>query len=266
MDVVYLRLVEELAELAEAVRIYHLYPKNFENELADFFAWWFALSHLTGATASKSKSLERLLWEAYPAQCLDCNSMPCFCPPGPMRELMSKPALGQYDTVDALTSLNNQGTFNYEVNEIQEGKLAAAFPIACVRIDVDDFKKVNDTHGHFAGDEALKHVAATLRKKARTRDRLYRAGGDEFTAILTDCTEEEGVGLMKRFLATLHAVPVRWVSPDGRVVEFSVTASIGVSECMQVDRIKEMFEAADKAAMESKQNGKNRITKTSSST
>jgi NTP pyrophosphatase (non-canonical NTP hydrolase) len=102
---VFLRLVEELAELAEAVRIFHLYPKNFENELADFFAWWFALSHLTATMAEGANPIERLLWQAYPAQCLDCNSLPCFCSPRPMRELMSKPAFGQYDDIEIFLPL-----------------------------------------------------------------------------------------------------------------------------------------------------------------
>jgi diguanylate cyclase (GGDEF)-like protein len=261
---IYLRLVEELSELAEAVRFNHLYPKNFENELADFFAWWFAISNLIVNSDGTSKDIEQLLWESYPAQCLDCSSMPCFCPPRPVRELMSKPAPGQFDKVDPLTSLHNQGAYNSDIDEVKEKRLAMAFPIACVRIDVDDFKRVNDDYGHSAGDEALKHIAAVLRKKARIRDRLYRVGGDEFGAMLIDYTEEEAFGLMRRVAATLQRSPVRWVGSDGTTVEFIVTTSIGVAECSECSDVKTVFESADKAAYASKRAGKNTITKATS--
>ncbi len=261
LDLVYRRLIEELAELAEAVRFYHLYPINFENELADFFAWWFALSILVNKSADGSKHIEQLLWEAYPAQCIDCNSMPCFCPPQPVRELMSKPAPGQFDKTDALTSLRNQAAYKSDIKEIASGKLAMAFPIACIRIDVDDFKSVNDKFGHAAGDEALKHIAALMRKKARIRDRLYRAGGDEFAMILVDCSEEEAFGLMKRFAVGLKETPARWVSADGKAVEFPVSTSIGIAECPNHSGIEAAFDAADAASYASKKAGKKTITR-----
>jgi diguanylate cyclase (GGDEF)-like protein len=155
------------------------------------------------------------------------------------------------------------GAFNSDVDEITEKQLAIAFPIACVRIDVDDFKNVNDTFSHAAGDEALKHIAAALRKKARIRDRLYRVGGDEFGAILIDCTEEEAFGLMKRVATTLQNSPVRWVSSEGKAVEFTVSTSVGVAECSEALNIKAAFEAADLAAYASKEAGKKTVTRAS---
>lgn len=260
---IYLRLIEELAELAEATRFYHLYPKNFENELADFFAWWFALAVVLKKKDPTTITTEEMLWSAYPAQCTDCSSMPCFCPPGPVRELMSKPAPGQFDSLDVLTSLHNQGAFNTRVSEIADKRIPVALPIVCVRIDVDDFKSVNDTYGHSAGDEALRHIAAALRKKGQLRDKFYRVGGDEFGAILIDATEEEGFGLMRRVSDALKSAAVRWVAPDGNASEFFVTCSIGVAECQQAEDIKKAFEKADEAAYESKKRGKKTITKAS---
>src|SRR5258708_23925539 len=92
----YTRLIEEISELAEAVRFYHLYPSNFENELADFLAWWFALSsarHKADNQAPNMCSTEALLWEAYPGICTSCTLPQCDCRPGPVRELLSKPSL-----------------------------------------------------------------------------------------------------------------------------------------------------------------------------
>jgi GGDEF domain-containing protein len=69
-------------------------------------------------------------------------------------------------------------------------------------------------------------------------DRLYRVGGDEFGAVLVDCTEEESFGLMKRVATALKSSPVRWVSLEGKAVEFNITTSIGVAECSEPSKIK----------------------------
>lgn len=71
---VFLRLSEELAEVAESVRFQHLYPENFENELADFLAWWFALVSCLSDREGKTLLVEDYLWSAYPGICVDCPS------------------------------------------------------------------------------------------------------------------------------------------------------------------------------------------------
>lgn len=260
----FLRLIEELAELGEAVRFHHLYPENFENELADFFAWWFAVSIcFNDLNTEKKMPTEALLWSAYPAQCLVCNMMPCFCRPGPVRALMSKPAPGHSHRIDTLTSLHNQGAYKDDLNKIESQGRAVALPISCVRIDLDDFKSVNDRYGHPAGDAALVHVAAVLRGKARERDQVYRIGGDEFGIIFSDFTEEEAYGLMRRVYAALDKSPVRYVSTTGERSEFSVGISAGIAECHDAVQIKDAFELADKAAYRSKEDGKGRVTRAS---
>ncbi|TXM66633.1 diguanylate cyclase [Methylobacterium sp. WL12] len=258
----YVRMIEELAELSEAVRFYHLYPENFENELADFIAWWFALAVLIRREHSKDDiSLDTLLWSSYPGHCRDCESAPCFCQQGPVRELMSKPAPGQAHLTDALTGLRNQGAYKKDLSDLASGRLALPGPIACVRADVDNFKNVNDTIGHNAGDAALEHVARILRSKARTRDRIYRISGDEFGVISPDFTEEECAGLMKRVLSALKEQPIKWTKEDGEVVEFKLGLSIGVAECGLQAEIAQAFEHADKASYASKAAGKGRVTR-----
>ena len=105
----YLRLTEELSEVAEAVRFHHLYPVNFENEIADLFAWWFALvNFLRMEEPNGEVPVADVLWRAYPGHCLDCQSTPCFCLQGPVRELVSKPAPGHAQSTDVLTSLRTR--------------------------------------------------------------------------------------------------------------------------------------------------------------
>lgn len=261
---VYIRMSEELSELSESLRFYHLYPKNFENEFADFIAWWFALSStIRRAIGENASTTEGLLWRAYPGQCGDCHSNPCSCAQGPVREVMSRPHPAHYGESDALTGLRNQAAYDGDLEEISSDDLMMNFPMGCIRIDVDKFKSVNDSHGHNAGDTALKHIATILLKRARPKDRIYRISGDEFGILLPDTTEEEAFGLMKRVLRTLNLENVRWVSAQKAVVSFPVTVSVGVAEASTASDVNASFELADSAVYAAKDNGGNRIVKAS---
>jgi diguanylate cyclase (GGDEF)-like protein len=258
---IYLRLSEELAEIAEAVRFHHLYPENLQNEIADFIAWWFALLSCSGTGTDGVPLADEEMWRAYPGMCPNCQMVPCYCRPGPVRELMSRPAPGQDHRFDSLTATNNQGAYLKDIEEIARGDMFVKTPITCARVDVDDFKAVNTAHGHPAGDAALRHVASTLQQKVRERDRVYRAGGDEFALLFFDFTEDEGAGALNRVVAALNASPVRWVSADGKVVEFHVTISVGVAECHDLSQLEAVLKRADDAAYRSKELGTARVTR-----
>jgi diguanylate cyclase (GGDEF)-like protein len=260
VDWIFIRLMEELAEVGEAVRFHHLYPDNLQNELADFAAWWFALVSTVGASGGDVPLAEDVMWRGYPGFCPTCQMVPCYCRPGPVRELMSRPAPGQDHRFDSLTSTYNQGAYLADIADIQQGRVAVKPPIACARVDLDDFKAVNSNYGHPAGDAALRHVATTLRRKVRERDRLYRAGGDEFAVVFLDYTEEEAAGALKRAIAELRQSPVRWVGQNGAVSEFPVSVSVGVAECQDPAKLERSFETADKAAYRSKELGKAQVT------
>jgi diguanylate cyclase (GGDEF)-like protein len=255
------RLFEELAEVAEAIRFFHLYPKNFENELADFFAWWFALvSNMHKVAPGTSPILvEEILWISYPSYCLNCQLRPCFCRPGPVRELISKPVPGDLERVDRLTLVFNQAALVEDCTAIASSVQPARFPLATIRIDLDNFKAVNDGHGHAAGDRALIHLATILRTKARDRDRVYRAGGDEFVMLCSDASKEEAFGTMRRVAEELKRRQVHWVDKDGNAVDFPITVSVGIAECEKPAALQSALERADNAAYEAKAKGKNQI-------
>jgi diguanylate cyclase (GGDEF)-like protein len=179
---------------------------------------------------------------------------------------MSKPAPGALGETDRLTSLRNQGAYEQDLEAIEAGSLKLATPAACVRMDVDDFKKVNDGYGHPAGDAALKHIAAIIRQKCRPRDKIYRISGDEFGVIMPDTSEDEAFGVMRRILGALKAADVIWTSKDGESRAFPVSLSIGVAECEQASSIKAVFQAADGASYASKKAGKAQATKAPSMT
>jgi diguanylate cyclase (GGDEF)-like protein len=251
--------------MTEAIRFHHLYPENFDNELADVLAWWFALVSNMPKVADAPATLlaEDYIWRAYPGQCPDCQMIPCLCRPGPVRQLMSRPIPGYDHRFDALTSALNQAAYNEDIQQVKDGKVALLFPSACVRLDVDKFKAVNDTYGHAAGDEALRHIAAIIRRTVRERDRVYRISGDEYGVLCANFTEEEAAGAMRRVCAALSVSPVRWVSQEGKVSEFVVSVSAGVAEFHSVAEVETAFERADKAAYASKHAGRAIVTRAS---
>jgi diguanylate cyclase (GGDEF)-like protein len=257
----YTRLVEELSELVESVRFVHLYPDNFDNELADYIAWLFALvSSMHIATPGREPFLvEDLFWPAYPGICTVCMLDVCDCRPRPVRELLSKPSLRALEWMDSLTQANNKARFDRDEADISKGQLPLPAPIACIRIDIDDFKRFNAAPlNHSVGDAALQHLATVMRQKMRNRDRLYRVGGDEFAALCPDFSIQEASGLMARVAAALKAKPVPIVD-HGLAVPL-IALSVGISECWDPVLIKESFEKADKLAIQSKEAGKDRIT------
>jgi len=263
---IFIRLVEELAEVGEAIRFHHLFPENFENELADVLAWWFALVSMISGPEDSDRLLlaEDCVWRAYPGHCHNCQMIPCLCRPGPVRQLMSKPVPGSDHRFDSLTSALNQAAYFEDIARIEANTMLLSFPAACVRADVDNFKSVNDTFGHAAGDKALKEIASAIRRTVRERDRVYRISGDEFGVLCANFTEEEAAGAMRRVCAALRNTPIRWVSKDGKVEEFLVSLSIGVAEFDSGVEIQAAFDAADKAAYETKRRGKGSVTRATS--
>lgn len=257
----YSRLIEELSETAEAMRLHHLYPSNFNNELADYFAWWFALASSLHVVDSRAMHLaEELLWTAYPGYCSACTLRPCDCRPGPVRELLSKPALTDMNRIDGLTQAHNQGAFEDDIRVATAGTLAMAAPITCIRIDVDNFKSVNETFDHAAGDAALTHIVTVTRQKIRTRDRLYRAGGDEFAILCSDLSSEEAAGMMRRVQQVLKDRPVIVRTRGGEKKELRITLSIGICSAPSHAEVSNAFKRADHAAIQSKHEGKDRVT------
>jgi two-component system cell cycle response regulator len=124
-------------------------------------------------------------------------------------------------------------------------------------LDIDFFKKVNDTHGHPAGDAILKHFAALVVGQIRGEDIFCRYGGEEFTLILRQTTSREAFGLADRVRKTLEAKVCTF---DGKAIP--VTCSIGVATHRgnRYTSAEQLLKAADEALYKSKQGGRNRVT------
>jgi diguanylate cyclase (GGDEF)-like protein len=123
-------------------------------------------------------------------------------------------------------------------------------------IDLDNFKLVNDRHGHQAGDATLRDVVQALVGEFRAFDRVARYGGDEFVVILPNADLESANAAATRALERLRALPSLHAEPG-------VSASIGVAQWQSPMTTDELLEACDVALLRSKREGKGRVTSSS---
>jgi diguanylate cyclase (GGDEF)-like protein len=162
----------------------------------------------------------------------------------------------QLALVDPLTGCANRRALEDRLT----GELAFARrtkkPLSMLVVDVDHFKRVNDTHGHAIGDEVIRHVAEVLRGGVRTSDVVARYGGEEFCAVLREADLDGASILAERLRA---AIAGREVTVGERTLQ--VTASIGVATFEAGDEVApdSMFRRADAALYRAKQNGRNRV-------
>ncbi len=160
--------------------------------------------------------------------------------------------LAELSRQDPLTKLWNR---RHILSHIEQGLawLNRGRPMAVVMIDLDQFKRVNDTRGHLEGDQVLKSVAEALRRSTREVDVAGRYGGDEFVIVLQDTTQEEGRVAGNRFVTAIREVGMKF---DSRK---PVTASAGLSIARPGDTVEAVLKRADDFAYSAKGKGGNRL-------
>ncbi len=157
-------------------------------------------------------------------------------------------------STDGLTGLFNHRTFQERLSAEFKRRERISVPLSLLLIDIDFFKKINDTYGHPAGDEVLRGVAGVVRETIRNIDIPARYGGEEFAAILPG-TDGEGAQSMAERLRT--AIAGKTFSIDGKSLE--VTVSIGVATSPHdTDNKEGLIEKADQALYHAKRDGRNR--------
>ena len=159
---------------------------------------------------------------------------------------------------DSLTGLSNRRMFNYLIEREINRSRRYNRPTSLIMLDIDFFKRVNDTWGHQAGDVVLRDLGALMRQSVRKLDVPVRYGGEEFAIILPETSLEEAVNLAERFRILVE----RTVFSSGRE-RIPVTVSLGVAslgggvpENMDAE---DFIQMADKALYQAKQAGRNRI-------
>lgn len=127
--------------------------------------------------------------------------------------------------------------------------------VGVILLDIDHFKRINDTYGHFAGDAVLRETAARLRGNMRPYDQVGRYGGEEFLVVLPNCDLEQAAAQAERMRSKLHASSML---VDG--AELTITASFGVTVSDGSERTPDMFvRVADEALYRAKAEGRNRV-------
>jgi len=162
--------------------------------------------------------------------------------------------LYQQASHDALTGLMNRRSFEEYLEQVAHDDSGVLKTHVLVSIDLDNFKIVNDTCGHQAGDELLKQVAHIFQRFVRQTDKVARMGGDEFAIFLENCALEKARTIMDSILIEMRNFRFSW---EGKI--FTVTASIGLVEFIPAPELtlKTLFADADKACYTAKALGRN---------
>lgn len=149
-------------------------------------------------------------------------------------------------TTDALTGVANRRRLETYLAETNA-------PFSIIMMDIDHFKKVNDTYGHGVGDEVLRHFARVAQKAMRPEDFLARYGGEEFTAVCS-ASLEQAAKVAERVRTSIENTPAKTSAG-----EIKITASFGVAKYEEGDTPESVKERADRALYRAKQSGRNRV-------
>ena len=161
---------------------------------------------------------------------------------------------------DSKTGLFNSEGWHERADRERSRALRANEGFGLLMVDLDHFKKVNDTYGHVAGDAVLKAVADAISGEVRDYDSVGRFGGEEFVVLLPGMTEADGVGVAERIRHAVTQLAVEAPVEGRTTVIRNLSASIGVSTFPSAgDDIEPLLLAADAALYEAKNTGRNRV-------
>ncbi|GAB4514718.1 MAG: hypothetical protein Tsb0026_20170 [Sulfuricaulis sp.] len=154
---------------------------------------------------------------------------------------------------DDLTGLFNRREFERRLNELFQSAKSGHVRHALLYVDLDQFKIVNDTCGHMAGDELLRQIAARTQKEVRKNDTFTRLGGDEFGVLLENCHMDQALEIAEKLRESIAGFRFRWDEQS-----FDISASIGACEITQASESPAaILNSADAACYVAKKKGRN---------
>lgn len=163
---------------------------------------------------------------------------------------------------DALTGVHNRRYFDQRLREEVDRALRKGQPLSCLLLDIDFFKRVNDTYGHQVGDVVLREVAARIKGQLRLSDAMARYGGEEFVVLLVQTDEVTAESIAERIRERIAATPI--VVDSARSIPISL--SIGATTLMRQSReldvaemANELVAAADEALYQAKSSGRDQV-------
>ena len=160
---------------------------------------------------------------------------------------------------DGLTGLYTKTYFTERLTEEFERVKNNKFPLSIAIIDIDHFKKVNDTYGHLAGDTFLRQIAVILRRRFRVTDIISRYGGEEFAVLMPHTPLHESFMILEEVRKIIEKekffMPVESYHP----IQIKKTVSIGLTEFSDEKNIDEFIRKADDALYKAKNSGRNKV-------
>jgi diguanylate cyclase (GGDEF)-like protein len=157
-------------------------------------------------------------------------------------------------THDALTGIFNRGAILQDLDKQISRCSREMTPLSIGMLDIDYFKKVNDTYGHLAGDEVLKEVCRRIKSCLRNYDMVGRYGGEEILIITPGADQAQSVNIFERIRKTIGDTPINIEKSS-----LSVTVSIGIATMVKNMSTKAFIQIADNELYRAKENGRNRV-------
>ncbi|WP_372178330.1 HDOD domain-containing protein [Xanthomonas axonopodis pv. phyllanthi] len=168
--------------------------------------------------------------------------------------------LAEQASRDALTGVFNRHQLGTALTHEFELASRQGWPLSIAFIDLDEFKRVNDAHGHLVGDEVLRNFAQTLQRMVRTSDLVARYGGEEFLVILPNTPADAALMVIERILAETARTPMAQLQGGPLHITFSAGLATHGGAERQFDSIDHLLQAADSTLYRSKHRGRNRVT------
>ena len=157
-------------------------------------------------------------------------------------------------TTDPLTHLFNHRKYMEDLGNILSNGTDRDLPLLSLMINADDFKEVNETFGHIAGDKVLYFLAQTIKAMVRTGDTVYRYGSDQFAVLVNRCESDHAMGIAEKIR---HKVEHSHLIYNGKTIE--LTVSIGATMHRKNDDIDTLIKRTTQSLVTSKDSGKNQI-------
>jgi diguanylate cyclase len=160
--------------------------------------------------------------------------------------------------IDPLTGILNRRGFEGAARKTFDDQTALTKGVCLLMVDIDHFKKINDTYGHLFGDKIIRAIAETLKSKVRGQDSVARFGGEEFAVLLTETDVAGARVVAENVRQSIERGKVRRLDTQDHIS--GITISVGVSSYTKGKNIVDMLDQADKALYMSKEQGRNRTT------
>jgi diguanylate cyclase (GGDEF)-like protein len=157
--------------------------------------------------------------------------------------------------IDPVSGLFNRRHFQSRLEEELQRARRSGTTVALLMIDLDDFKRINDTYGHAAGDATIRAAASIIRRAVRHFDICTRYGGEEFAVVMPDSSETTATTVAERIRTRIAA----WRSNEPHIKALQITTSIGFALSDPSTSMDDLLARADRALYEAKESGKNQV-------